>query len=204
MPVLALVGKKAGTGKTAAAVLLASEWHRRKKRVLLLDADPQQCALYWGELAEALGPDHPAVASFEPGAHVYEAHDIVIIDSAARHDALLEAVIASADIVLVPCAARSSDIEALHETAVLIRALGKIARAHVLISRRKLTGAIPDDLLESMCAAGLPVLATHLHQHVIFEHAIYSGSNAADFAPGTPAESEIMQLADEIEKLFAP
>ena len=56
-----MCGQKGGAGKTTLAVALASEWHERGHRVLLVDLDPQGTATTWGDVAAELNVEGPAV-----------------------------------------------------------------------------------------------------------------------------------------------
>lgn len=45
--VISFLNQKGGTGKTTLSINVASEFVRRNKNVLLIDADPQGSALDW-------------------------------------------------------------------------------------------------------------------------------------------------------------
>jgi chromosome partitioning protein len=208
VPVIALIGTASGTGKTMASILLASEWVRQNKKVLLLDADPIGSATIWARRATDWGEHVPAFESFDEAlarasiAALEAAHDFVLIDAPASEDELNHRVIGMADLVLIPCRARWNGVESLAEAAALIstaRAQGATFDAAVLISRRSLTTQIDPDIQADLDAVGLPVLETRLHQRVILEQAVESGSNASEFAAGSPAAAEIEALANEIE-----
>lgn len=46
---VALLNQKDGVGKTTLALHLAGAWAAQGKRGILIDADPQDSALYWSE-----------------------------------------------------------------------------------------------------------------------------------------------------------
>jgi chromosome partitioning protein len=208
VPVIGVIGTKSGTGKTMVSVLLAAEWMRRGKKVLLLDADPLGMALYWGGLAKDQCEVHPAFESFETalqGRSIDELvalYDIILIDCPSSPPELIVRAIAMSDLVVIPCRAWSAQVEAVTEAGALVekaRAEGHHVDAAVLISRRSLTRALDPDFESDLAAAGLPVLRTRMHQRVILQQAYDSGGSASEFAPGAPAEAEIESLADELE-----
>jgi chromosome partitioning protein len=66
--ILVFAGGKGGAGKTTCAIACAVDWMaRRKRRVLLVDADPQKSALTWAAVAAEGGHTAPTVVGMGPG-----------------------------------------------------------------------------------------------------------------------------------------
>src|SRR6185369_1345643 len=92
--ILAFVGQKGGGGKSTTAILVAAELarSRRPRKVLLVDADPQQTAMTWHDVGAEGGHDHmPTVLAMTGTLHqpnqvprLAVGYDDVIIDTPPR------------------------------------------------------------------------------------------------------------------------
>jgi chromosome partitioning protein len=140
---IAVANLKGGTAKTTTAVYLA-----RYLGATVVDADPQGSATTWAEAVAredgaqegrvaGLGvpvvhlPD-PKLAGRLPGA------DRIVIDCSPRDHNITDAAIALADLVVVPTATTSADMERTWATLDLAARLGTPA-AVLLVRARPLT-----------------------------------------------------------------
>ena len=119
MRVIAVVGQKGGVGKTTTAMNLAAAL-ARANRVLVVDVDPQQSATRWAERA---GDDLPFDFTANQDPDVIKQlreieYDIVLIDTPGSHEntGVLDAVLQSADFVILPVEASTMAIESIADT----------------------------------------------------------------------------------------
>jgi len=207
--IIAVAGQKGGSGKSTIAIHLAAEWHRRGKRTLLVDADPQGTSLTWGEVAEEQSIDAPSVIAVGDNLRrtlpdLAEGYEIVVIDCpGSRHAKRQLGALAVADFALLPCGPSTPDVWALAETVALVDDL-QAARleplvAGIVVNRRSATveGRTAQDVLSESCS--IPVLRTSLGQRVAFSEALAAGLGITSYVGGSTAAVELRRLADEIE-----
>jgi chromosome partitioning protein len=205
---IALAGQKGGTGKTTTAISLATEFHLRGRRVLLVDADPQGSARTWGQVAAENNQPAPTITDADKTMHrpgqldvLAKGFDIVIIDCPPRHGDIMRSALMFADLVILPCGPSAMDAWALAESIDVVTE-AQIVRpqlqAAVLITRRTLT-VLGKGARETLASTGLPVLGTELGQRITYQEAPAKGCGVTGYAPRTPAAIEIRALVDELE-----
>lgn len=119
MRVIAVVGQKGGVGKTTTAMNLAAAL-ARANNVIVVDVDPQQSATRWAERA---GDDLPFDFTANQDPDVIKQlreidYDVVLIDTPGSHEntGVLDAVLQSADFVILPVEASTMAIESIADT----------------------------------------------------------------------------------------
>jgi chromosome partitioning protein len=126
---IGLASTKGGVGKTTIALNLAAVLARRGARVVVIDADPAGHAAAVAELGALPYPVTPllleeveasAVAAWSKAVRAAEA-DFVVLDAPGALGAAFGAVIAIADLVLVPVGASMLDVRGAAETVGIIR-----------------------------------------------------------------------------------
>jgi chromosome partitioning protein len=199
--IIAVGNQKGGVGKTTIAVHLAAAWAARRRRVLLVDADPQQAAVAW--LPEP-GPLEVVPYTSETGLGAYlEAHaplyDAIVVDTPPGLGQTLREALRAAGLLLVPLAPSPVDVRAVRLTLELAQVLRGRRLDIRLILNRVVTGSILGrQAREALEPYGVPVARTMLAQRMVVQMAAAMGRPVEAYAPDSAAADEFQQLAREI------
>lgn len=209
--IIALTGQKGGIGKSTTAVSLAVAAMERGRRVLLVDADPQQTVRTWGDVACEAGRPTPTIVAMGAAMHrpgqlpqVAPAYDLTIIDCPPRQGDVARSALMVADLAVFPCGPTAADAWALAAAVEVFeeaRALREELRGCVLITRKQGRTALGKGARAVLEATGLPVLKTELGYRVAHQEALAMGQGVTSYAPRDAAAREIFNLIDELETL---
>ena len=180
------------------------------KRVLVIDADPQQTAQDWAAIRQdplpfqviglakpVLHRDLPAMAAD---------YDAVIIDGAPRSYEVARSAIAAADVVLIPVQPSGADFWASKETVNLVKEMHSFKETQksvFVVSRRVGRSNLSRDISEALADFALPILAAATTQRVIYAEAMTAGKTVIELEPKGPAADEIRAILTELEGLAA-
>lgn len=186
MAVISIANAKGGSGKTTAAVLLASELVERGARICLLDCDDLKLATAWARaarLGEGLTLVENVVASNLTGPlrAMRSSHHHVIIDLSGARDALVALAVGLSDLVLVPvqgCAMDSRGAAHVLELIDLVSANAHkpinravvLSRVNPLVTTRALR-----NVKSVLDAAKIPVVPTPIIERSAFRDMFESG-----------------------------
>jgi chromosome partitioning protein len=209
--IVAFVGQKGGSGKTTAALSVASEWHRRGARVLVVDADPQGSASTWGAVAAEFKRPAPTVIAGRAALHaelsrMANGFEFTIVDCPGRLDDIQRSALMVADMVVVPCAPTPVDVWALQATLDVIdqaRSLRPELQAAVLITKRVGRTSLAVRSRQALIDGGVSVLAADLGHRVAFQEALAAGTGPTTHEPRGAAAAEVKRLCDELALLCA-
>lgn len=206
--ILAIGGTKGGTGKSTVATNLTVLLHARGRRVLLVDADPQETSVTFtnvrnqalpggaGFTCVALGGADLAgeVRRLAPG------YQDVVIDTGGNDPASQQAALAVCDVYLVPFAPRSFDVWTLDRVAASIaqaRAVNPGLRALAFLNRADAIGSDNEQAAEILRSEGrLEVIAPVLGSRKSYARAATSGLAVTELRPRDA------KAAEEIEALL--
>ena len=212
MPVIGVIGRKGGSGKTTIAVHLAAVFATQGKNVALVDADTQGSASYWAE------PGHlPMQVVHRPLEHDREIlawsvavrgidADLLVLDAPPHLNEALGGVIGLSDIALVPCGPSGLDLIATAETVGLVREVRDErgdGRPNILlvpnrVDRRTTSGR---DLAVALKDLGEPV-GPAIGARTAFSDAFNVGQWVGAYAPQSPAHQELQALTRRVETIL--
>ena len=201
MKIVALVTQKGGAGKTTLAVNCAIAAERRKKRVLILDLDPQASSEGWYQDREADSPRLAKIESWSLPEAVAKAKaagfDYVVIDTPGRDEPSTTAAIRAADFCVIPCRPTPVDLKAVPPTVATINRLDKSA---VFV----LTQTPPRGERIREAEAGLSMLGIVCPIRIVaraaYQDAHGAGLGVLEYEPDGKAAAEIRQLWAWMEK----
>jgi chromosome partitioning protein len=204
--VIAILNQKGGVGKTTLAVHLATALARKKRSVILLDADPQGSALDWAAARQG-NPLFPVVGLPKSSIHkelptLAANYDVVVIDGPPRVYDVARSAIMAADLVLVPVQPSPYDVWAAKEIIDLLTEASvfkpSIRKAFV-INRKIANTAIGRDVAQALSDYPIPVLSSAICQRVAFAESATQGLTVYELDPDMLASQEMDALAAEVE-----
>ena len=206
MKIIACINEKGGSGKSTIATNLATALHRRGKRVVLIDADPQGTARDWrAESPE--GADLPPMVAIDRHQLLQSSiktlsADVIVIDTPAKADIMAAAVVSAADIALIVIQPSGADVWASAATVRLVRQkldMGREIDAAFLVNRAAANTKLSRLIKEGdWNEYGVDQLATTVGNRAAFAQALTDGVSVFDLAD-TAAQAEINQVINELE-----
>ncbi len=203
MKTLAIVSQKGGSGKTTLAVHLAVAAERKKKRVAIIDLDPQASALEWHSRRSAATPEVITATAEQLPVLLKQAEangaDLAIIDTAPHSDRAATIAASHADLVLIPCRPSAFDIAAMEKTLSLLKLTAAKDRAAIVLNAAPPRGGQVDEA-ETGLAELARVVPVRMHHRAAYSYAVNDGRSVEEFDPYSKAAEEIRELFEWIMK----
>jgi len=203
--IIAVVNQKGGAGKTTIALNVAAALSSEGKRVLLIDADPQQTAQDWAAVRhtpppfQVVGLAKPVLHRDLPG--IAGDYDHVVIDGAPRNYEVARSAIAAADLVLIPVQPSGADFWASRETVGLVKeahSFKETRKSVFVVSRRIGRTVLGRDITDALAEFDIPILQAGTTQRVIYAEALTGGTTVIEQQPNGPAAEEIRAILAEL------
>jgi chromosome partitioning protein len=205
MKIIAVINEKGGTGKSTISTNIAAALHRRGKRVVLVDADPQGTARDWRD-ASPEGADLPPVVALDRpqmlNAISTLAADFVVIDGPAKAGVMAAAIVRIAHVALLVIQPSGADLWASAATVKLVRSkldVGGSIDAAFLVNR-----ASGVSKLSKLVKSGewndyeIDQLDSAIGNRVAFAQALTDGLSVYDLTDAQ-AKFEIDAVVNEME-----
>lgn len=201
MRVITFVTQKGGAGKTTLAINCAIAAELKKKKVLILDLDPQGSSESWYQDREADTPKLVKIESWSLPEAIVKAKeakfDFVIIDTPGRDEPSTTAAIRASDFCIIPCRPTPVDLKAVPPTVATITRLQKPA---VFV----LTQTPPRGERLREAESGLSMLGivspVRIVSRAVYQDALGAGLGVVEFEPDGKASMEIKELWKWVEK----
>ena len=206
--IVALTGQKGGVGKSTLAICVAAELMGRRRKVLLVDADPQGTIRTWGEVAAEAEQPLPSIVSMGATMHrpeqlptVRQGYDDVVIDCPPRHGDIQRSALMVADMAILPCGPSSADAWALAASIDLIneaRTLRPELEVRIVITRKQVRTALGRSAREELTKSGIELLKSELGYRVAYAESLGAGQGVTTYAPRDAAAEEVRSLVNEL------
>jgi len=208
MKIISVLNEKGGTGKSTVATNLATALHRKGKRVVLLDCDPQGTARDWrdaspegADLPPVLGVDRPQMlASSLNGINA----EIAIIDSPAKAESMSAAIVRVSHVALLVIQPSGADLWASGAAVKLVEAkrdVGGEINAAFLVNRTsgatKLSKLVKSG--EWNTYEGIDKLDASIGNRAVFATAMTDGLSVLDYTDAK-AKEEIQAIIQELKE----
>jgi chromosome partitioning protein len=205
--IFGLTNSKGGVGKTTIAVHLAAFLAAKKRRVIFIDADPQQSASAW---IKELGLSIRLETLDEPEeiirrvAKLAADADEIVIDGPAGLSETTRAIMVRADRVFLPCGPSILDLRAASKAVQLLleaqQARKGLPKGALIPNKLQKRGRLSREMLNAVHRLKIPVLAG-LSQRQAFADAagqakVVSGMGASALL----AAHEMKQLLKEMTR----
>lgn len=201
---IAIVQQKGGAGKSTLLCQLAAGLLARKRKVAIVDTDPQQSTGYWLDQRARWSREEPRLIretrsgslALSGLAQLQAAADFVLIDTAGQESTMNRRAIRLADLALVPVQLTPLDLHATQKTVATIVSL----RTEMLfvLNRVPARAKIADAMRQQLCAHDLPVARTVLGNRAIYAESMVRGRGANEMPNAGKAGAEVTALAGEI------
>lgn len=213
--IISVVNQKGGSGKTTVSMQLAGALARRKKKILVVDADPQGTATRWAASADDEAPFPASVVGLSAANNkvhrevkkFVEDYDFIIIDCPPAADSPVpQSALLVTDLALVPIIPSPLDMWAavgIREVINNIRDINESLRARLVINQCQPNTTLAQEALEVLPKFGIEVCATQVRQRQVYRQSAVFGQTVHDF--GAKAESaieEIESLTNEVLQLL--
>lgn len=208
--IIAFASLKGGAGKSTLSIHLSHAIALVKKRVLLVDADPQGSVSSWAAARDSDSPTPFSVIGLARNTihrdlpDLLTSYDHCVIDTPPRVSALARSAILASDLVLIPVQPSSYDVWAAGETVELVKEAQQFKpeiRAAFVINRKISNSAIGREVTGALSDYPFPVLKSAIYQRVIFSESS-AGYSVMELSPNSIAATEVKALSKEILKLM--
>ena len=197
MKTIGILARKGGAGKSTLTLHWAVEAERQRRRVAVIDIDPQQTSVKWSkrrllQLGKQMLAMLVATASnLQEALEACEANGLalVLIDTPPHVEAPCREAAGLADLVVIPCGPSAPDLEAIGAT---IHVLQETKTPGVIVLNQGRPGSsINDKAIAVLTQYGLPVCPVPIIRRAALADAFTDGRAVVELEPDGKAADEI-------------
>ncbi len=205
---VAVIGRKGGSGKTTIAVHLAIGFHRRGRRTVLADADPQHSSIEVLKGRRQAGPEAivtsgPKLFALQTAITRCGVEALVIDTPAVLEEEVAHAVVLS-DLALLVVRPTFLDLAAAVRTSDIIRRLrkpGLVVLNQAPVARENVEPPLVKRSIEALRLLRLPVAPVVVRSRAAYQTVLETGGSAEELASETVAGEEMAALCAFVDRL---
>lgn len=204
--VVAIANTKGGVGKSTIAGNLIWAFATQdglRRRVLLVDADPQASVTKWFDLASEVPFDRSQLTTARVLQHqlprLRRQYELILVDCPPMQSDVTAAAVTQADLGLIPVQPSPLDVLAYSELVPLLRqaqGFNPTLKLRFVVNQLTPRTVLAREVEESLADADIPLIPTHLHDRQIYRRVVAQGSSVV--AENGAAKDEILTLARDI------
>lgn len=205
MKTVAVITSKGGSGKTTLAVNLALAAHRRGRRVLIADIDPQHSAVLSLKAREGDGPGFMATSAGKLFQLQQTARgsgiDLLVVDTPGNAAGDQAEAVRYADLCLVVARPTFLDIAEAVNSANVVRRFERRGLAvlnQAPPTRKGIEPAMVLKALSALALTGLSVSPVAVRARSAYQASIMNGKSVEEWDPQSAAAAEIARLWDAV------
>ncbi|MCK6615952.1 MAG: AAA family ATPase [Ignavibacteriaceae bacterium] len=208
--IISVLNLKGGSGKSTISTNLAVSFATDKKKVLLIDTDPQATSIRWAgerpddraKVAVVAIPDAKALR--KQVKEFIENYDFLILDGAPQLDLISTTSIAVSNIVLIPVSPSPYDVwatENIVQRVLTAKEINPALDAYFILNRDNPKTLLSKDTSEALKELGLPIFQSKLNNRISYADSALNGLSVIEWTD-TKAKEEFLSLYQEIKKLM--
>lgn len=214
MNVVVVANAKGGVGKSTITCNLATAAALEGKKVLIIDADPQQSSMSFRALREdnLISATSLTKATINKDIGGFDNFDMVFVDVGGKNDDTLRSAICAAEkgILLIPLTPSDFDFWGTEDTFKILQQARVYfdIKAYAVLNQVlpnkqiKITEETLKTLKEVAPESNIEILDTMLYSRITYKKSIGVGKGVLEYEPNGKAAKEINNLYSEIKTLF--
>jgi chromosome partitioning protein len=206
MRILAVVGRKGGSGKTTIAMHMALAAHLRGHRTILADADPQRSASSLLRHRVIPGPQRIETAGSKLFTLKIEAlktgADTLVIDTPAGPEGDITYAVSMADLALIVVRPTCIDLAASVRSIEMVQRLrcpAMIVLSQAPPARGGIEPPAVQNALDALRFTNLDIAPTIVRSREAYQAALVHGCSAEELAPSSAAGREAAALWADLQ-----